>query len=55
MDKYSRKEVIMKNLSDYVKKNIDMLLNDFLYGYLNDMIYVHSYYVGSHWRKRREK
>lgn len=45
----------MKNLSDYVKKNIEMSLSDFLNGYLNDMVYVHSYYVDSHWRKRREK
>ena len=55
MNNYSRKEVVMKNLSDYVKKNIEMSLNDFLYGYLNDMVYVHPYNVDSHWRKRREK
>ena len=34
MRKYSRKEVVMKNLSDYVKKNIEMSLSDFLNGYL---------------------
>ena len=55
MNNYSRKEVVMKSLSNYVKDNIEMSLNDFLKGYLTDMIYVHSYYVGPHWRKRREK
>ena len=55
MNNYSRKEVVMKNLSNYVKKNIEISLNDFLYGYLNDMIFVHSYYVDSHWRKKRGK
>lgn len=55
MNNYSRKEVVMKSLSNYVKDNIEMSLNDFLKGYLNDMIYVHSYYVVSHWRKKRGK
>lgn len=55
MNNYSRKVVVMKNLSDYVKKNIKISLNDFLHGFLNDMIYVRSYYVDSHWRKKREK
>ena len=53
MEKYSRKEVVMKSLSDYVKNNIEISLNDFLHGFLNDMIYVRSYYVDSHWRKKQ--
>lgn len=55
MSNYSRKEVIMENLSNYVKKNLKMSLSNFLYGYLNDMVYVRSYHVDSHWRKKREK
>ena len=55
MSNYSRKGVVMKNLSDYVKKNIKISLNNFLHGFLNDMIYVRSYYVDSHWRKKREE
>lgn len=53
MSKYSRKEVVMKNLSNYLWNNIEISLNDFLQGYLNDMIYIHSYQVDSHWRKKR--
>lgn len=53
MKKYSRKEVVMKSLSNYVKNNIEISLSDFLKGVLNDMIYVHSYHVVSHWRKKR--
>lgn len=55
MINYSRKEVVMENLSNYVKKNLKMSLSNFLYGYLNDMDYVRSYHVDSHWRKKREK
>ena len=55
MSNYSRKGVVMKNLSNYLKSNIDILLYDFLLGFLNDMVYIHSYQVGSHWRKKREK
>ena len=55
MSKYSRKEVVMMNLSNYVEKNIEISLSNFLYGHLNGMIYVRSYHVDSHWRKKREK
>lgn len=48
MNNYSRKEVVMKSLSNYVKNNLKMSLSNFLYGYLNDMVYVRSYHVGSH-------
>ena len=54
MINYSRKEVVMENLSNYVKKNLKMSLSNFLYGYLNDMVYVRSYHVDSYWRKKRE-
>ena len=45
----------MMNLSNYVEKNIEISLSNLLYGHLNGMVYVRSYHVDSHWRKKREK
>lgn len=53
MGRYSRKEVVMKNLSNYLRNNISISLYDYLCGFLKDMVYVHSYQVDSHWRKKR--
>ncbi len=55
METCGRKEVVMKNLSNYLKSNIYISLKDYLYGFLEDMIYVHSYQVDSHWRRKRRK
>ena len=51
METCGRKEVVMKNLSNYLRCNID----NYLYGFLKDMVYVHPYRVDSHWRKKSRK